>query len=579
MAVDLAPVDSAEQREREVAPKATEAKDPFPSLLEFAEKRTKAYQDIFGTPEEMKAKIQGAEQKAATAEATSEGVWKDVMVPALVDVIKAARIPVPKPQELLPQPVVPDTTARPFMDVSEKNALGAVVSTLGMMAQMAMAGKAPVAALGAVTGAMEGWHAGDKERGDRQWKTFLAETERINRTNRDNLALFDAAMVRHTTNLQAAQAEVIASMYAHGHYDAAARVARDGVVQAFNQAYDLQNHTDKMWGDIIKIIEAQTTRDLKLEMERNRLTLQDAWHREMARSREEDRKSREAIARQNFNEKVREFEVKRSDKAAADGGGQGFTPEALELASQQYYTTGNLPPLGMGKASTDARVKIMNRAGELASTAGTTGADFVARTQFAKGSQAELSKLQVQRGQIMAFAHTADQNLNAANALAKKVDAQGVPVINRWILAGRKRIEGDPDVTQFHIYTDRAVAEIARITSSATGGGVSSDSARREANELLQIAYTPEQFDAAVTALKKEVDFRREGFEKQIKAVEDNVRRLLPQQSGTPLPGGGPKQTPPRPGMIRVRRKSDGEPGWLDRKDLGSDLYEVIEGQ
>jgi hypothetical protein len=572
MAVDLAPVDSAEQREREVAPKATEAKDPFASLLDYQNTREKAIESMFGTPQERRAEIDQAKAKQATAEATSEGVWKDVMVPALVDVIKAARTPTPAVPQMLPQPPVPDTTARPFMDVSEKNALGAVVSTLGMMAQMAMAGKAPVAALGALTGAMEGWHAGDKERGDRQWKTFLAETERINRTNRDNLALFDASMVKHTTNLQAAQAEVIASMYAHGHYEGAARVARDGVVQAFNQAYDLQTHTDKMWGDIIKIIEARQTRDLTLAMQQNRLDLQDAWHRELIKSREEDRKSREAIAGRNFNEKVREFEVKRGDAGGA--GSPGMTDSAKRDAAEIYYMTGKLPPLGVGRAARDTKLEIMALAGDMGERAGAKPGDLIARQQFVRASQSELSQLMAQRGKLTAFASTARENLKAAIELSKKVDAQGIPVINRWILAGRKKIEGDPDVTQFDIFTNRAVAEIARLTSSATGGGVSTDSARREADELLQTAFNPGQFEAAAGALDKEVDFRLDGFEKTIKAIQINVRRLAPS-GGTPSGAGGTKPTPPRPGMIPVRKKNTNDYGWIEKKDL-SDVYEDL---
>src|SRR5204862_1844947 len=112
--------------------------------------------------------------------------------------------------------------------------------------------------------------------------------------------------------------------------------------------------------------------------------------------------------------------------------------------------------------------------------AGTTAGEQVARTQFARATQNELNALTRQRGLIMAFASTADQNLDRALELSQKVDRSGVPVVNRWILAGRRTVAGDPEVTNFHIFNDRAVTEIARLTSSATGGGVSTDSARRE---------------------------------------------------------------------------------------------------
>lgn len=546
-----------------------DAPDAIRSLLDFQSNRLKAYEQTFGTAEDRRAEIERAKEESARASGTAESVYQNVVVPALVRQVQAARLPIPTPPTMLPQPPVPSQQARPFMDVPEKQSLGAVVQTLGLMAQMAMAGKAPVAALGALTGAMEGWHQGDRERADREWRQYLGEVDKINRTNRDHMATFDAAMRTHTTNLQAAQAEVIASLYGNGHYEQAAKVARDGVVQAYNNAADLQNHIDKVWNDTIKLIEAHETRDLRLAMEQQRTKLQDAYHRDLIEQRVLDRQQREKSAADALRERTREFNERRQQAE----GGETLSPQAIELAAQQYYTTGQLPAMGMGAKSTTAREKVMNRAGEIAASAGTTGADFVARTQFAKASQNELSALLRQRGLIMAFASTADQNLDAALELSKKVDRQGVPVINRWILAGRQSIQGDKDVTDFNIFNNRAVTEIARLTSSATGGGVSTDSARREAAQLLETAFTPEQYESAVKTLKQEVTFRRKGYEDQIKSVEQNVRRLLPQPQGA-APAGA--LTPPRPGMIRVRRKSDGQTGWLERKDLG-DLYQEIE--
>ena len=106
---------------------------------------------------------------------------------------------------------------------------------------------------------------------------------------------------------------------------------------------------------------------------------------------------------------------------------------------------------------------------------------------------------------------------------------------------------------------------------------MSTDSARREAQELLSTAYTPEQFNAAVKALKNEVQFRRKGFEDQIEAIQNNVRRLAPSGQGAAPSGTIPPA--PKAGMVRVRRKSDGQTGWLEKKDLGSELYEIIEGR
>jgi hypothetical protein len=561
----------------DTAPSAETASAPaapsIQSLLEQSEKRTKAFTDVFGTPEQQKTAIDVAKDKQAGAEATSENVYQNVVVPALVRQVQAARQPLPAVPQALPEPPVPSQQARPFLDVGEKNSLSAVVQGLGLMAQLAMAGKAPQAALGALTGAMNGWREGDTDRANREWRQYLATVDKIRHENAANIRTFEASMQIHGANIQAAQAEIIASLYGAGHYEHAAQVARDGVVTAYSNALEYSKHVDRVVADTTKLIEARETRMLRLEMEKTRMQSQEEWHKALIESREADRKSREATAYQSHLDRMERFRERReTDAAVAE-----LTPAGLELATQQYYTLGTLPPMGMGAKGVSKRVEIINKAGAMAQEAGTTGADFVARQQFAKGSQNELNTLMRQRGQIMAFAKTADQNLDAANELAGRAAEGGAPVLNRWIQAGRRKVEGDPDVTQFNIYTDRAVAEIARLTSSATGGGVSTDSARREAQELLSTAYTPEQFNAAVKALKNEVQFRRKGFEDQIEAIQNNVRRLAPSGQGAAPSGTIPPA--PKAGMVRVRRKSDGQTGWLEKKDLGSELYEIIEGR
>src|SRR5262245_9888856 len=427
------PVDAPAAETRPLTETAKDTPDPITSVLDLYTKRTQAYEDVFGTPEQQRAEIATAKQREAATAADAETVYQGAVVPALVRQMQAARAPLPDVPKPIPEPPVPSQKARAFLDVGEKNALSGLVTGLGLMAQLAMAGKSPVGALGALTGAMNGWREGDTDRANREWRQYLGQVDQIRQENKTNLATFEAAMQKHGANIQSTQAEVIAALYGAGHYQAAAKVARDGVVQAYGNAQESLQHADKLFTDTVKLIEIMENRKLRMEMEKTRLAEQERWHTGMMQQREEDRLSREAIADQAHKDRVMNYNLRR-ERMAGEEAGEGFTAEALELAAQQYYATGSLPPLGMGKASTIARQKIMNRAGDLASSAGTTGTDFVARTQFAKASQTELSTLLRQRGQLMAFAQTADQNLDAALDLSKKMDAKGVPVINRWIL-------------------------------------------------------------------------------------------------------------------------------------------------
>ncbi len=60
----------------------------------------------------------------------------------------------------------------------------------------------------------------------------------------------------------------------------------------------------------------------------------------------------------------------RSEEANSAGGNSAFSPDAIDTAAQTYIKTGNLPPMGMGKAGAQNRVAIMNRAAALLKSQG-----------------------------------------------------------------------------------------------------------------------------------------------------------------------------------------------------------------
>ena len=66
------------------------------------------------------------------------------------------------------------------------------------------------------------------------------------------------------------------------------------------------------------------------------------------------------------------------------------------------------------------------------------------------------------------------------------------------------------------------VNEYARIATSVSGGGVTSDTARKEIETLLRASYTPEQTQAVLRQLVLEMEHRRYGFEKNLHDVMIN---------------------------------------------------------
>jgi hypothetical protein len=205
-------------------------------------------------------------------------------------------------------------------------------------------------------------------------------------------------------------------------------------------------------------------------------------------------------------------------------GAMSFTPEALKALSTRFGETGDIPGMGMGKAATEARTKVINQWASDLNSSGGTVQDQIAKQAALKASRAELTKLQSQRGTVMAFAATAEKNLNLAVSLSEKVGRTGVPVLNKWLLAGKRSVAGDPDVAAFDAALRTGINEYAKVTSSATGGGVTSDSARKEVESMLNAAQTPEQIKSIMDqVLVKDLANRKSGYDQQIQFIKDSI--------------------------------------------------------
>ena len=223
--------------------------------------------------------------------------------------------------------------------------------------------------------------------------------------------------------------------------------------------------------------------------------------------------------------------------ASRIGGAAGtLSPEAIAALSKQYGETGELPGLGMGAAATQARSKVLNDWADKLNKTGDTIGDQQSRRGALKASRSELTKLQGQRGVVMAFAGTAEKNLNLAEKLSDKVDRTGVPAINRWLLAGKKSLAGDPDVAAFDAALRTGINEYAKVTSSATGGAVTSDTARKEIEVMLNDAHTKEQIKSVMSkVLRPEIQNRRQSYDDQIKFIRDSIKNSDKGPSGKPM--------------------------------------------
>ena len=224
------------------------------------------------------------------------------------------------------------------------------------------------------------------------------------------------------------------------------------------------------------------------------------------------------------NGKPKVLGVKNLDKPEPlEDATNSFTQAAIDSAAARYNIDGTLPPMGMGKGGSAARSQILNRAAELAS--GVNGTDQRVAQLTTKASASTLLQLKKTKTMIKAFEEMANKNADIALEMSAKVDRSGSPVVNRWYLAGNNKLRGDVDTATFNTAVNVFANEYAKIMSGSMGNTPVSDSARKEAHEILNTAQTPEQLRANIKLLQREMKNRLIG-------LDESEAELIQQMKG-----------------------------------------------
>lgn len=144
-----------------------------------------------------------------------------------------------------------------------------------------------------------------------------------------------------------------------------------------------------------------------------------------------------------------------------------------------------------------------------------------------------MKRLENQRTLIEAFTNNAQLNMTLANKISEGVNRLGSPAAQKWVGWWRRNINGevgetaDKDINAFHAIVKPLTDEIARITSSATGGSVSSLEGQKMYAEILSDALNKGQFKNVSAILSQELDNRGAGYKKEEELVDAKMQKLL----------------------------------------------------
>jgi hypothetical protein len=226
--------------------------------------------------------------------------------------------------------------------------------------------------------------------------------------------------------------------------------------------------------------------------------------------------------------------------------GAGYTPDqplspAREETAKMIATYKQAPPSSYAMGRPDNQ-ELMARANVLSQEMngepydakkykGLEGSAKTAGTADARALSNSLNKQIEMQTALESFEKTAVKNFDKLVELAKKVDKTGVPIIEKWIRAGRQAT-GDPDVSNFNLQWTLTTPEIARIITSPRLVGQLTDTARNEVHNAISSGASLKQLQYARDLLVGDFERRRQSTNEEIVTIRKQLKEGI--KSGEP---------------------------------------------
>lgn len=226
----------------------------------------------------------------------------------------------------------------------------------------------------------------------------------------------------------------------------------------------------------------------------------------------------------------------RREAAASVGGTGKLESDALDIAALNYRLSGQLPT----RLNEADKTAVINRAARLS-------ADDIARLSASGGNIAgnrgemradvgSLTPLQRNLDASSAAERTLHANFEAMKEAAKKVVDTGSPWLNAPLRNIGKNALGSEGLAALETYRKTVASEYAKIIESPAGAGALSESARKDAEDLIAGNATVKQLLAVGEAIEKDAANKRKGYQAQV----DDIKRRIEHQGSQSTPTGEP---------------------------------------
>lgn len=200
-----------------------------------------------------------------------------------------------------------------------------------------------------------------------------------------------------------------------------------------------------------------------------------------------------------------------------------MTPNGLFQAAQAYIATGQMPLTARGSDPTSlaTRAAVTSKVGAIAADA---GVDEPTLRALYKSNAGSLAQQQKAADAAAAFLATADKNSALLEQTLAKIPDTGSPLLNAPLRSLDQRALGSVDMAQFKTYLQSVQNEYAKILTQPTLSGQLTDSARKEAEQLVSSDATVKQIVGSLQALRAEGGNRLQSIGDQIKAIQGRMQ-------------------------------------------------------
>jgi len=388
----------------------------------------------------------------------------------------------------------------PVEGEAPEHSVSKMMLALGQLAMgLGVGGKRDArAALAAWSGALKGWHEGDKERADRSFADWQANTEKTLTQWKVDRAAFD---------------DILKS----------ADTAMEDKFRLIN-LLKLQ-HEIKAAPDVVDAATLEKFIGWQLEPSQQAAQVEH-WKAQVEAMREAKREAAEYHAEHLRIERLKlETQIKQANDALNALGSQGL--ESLG----QLWIAGKLPPgIARGPGAKTIMPRIIAAGTDWANRNGVNLQELPAIQAEMDGARKSIAtnapKFAFARAQVGTFERHIDQLVE----LGEKIDASQRPVVRRYQLMLRGEYEGDKDVAAYEMMTDEVGNEFAKVMVGTAQGDANT---RASARDKFRSSLNPGQLGRVRDESKKAAHNRIEEWKASL-AYDTNIINTLGGRKAAP---------------------------------------------